>query len=85
MPADHPRPGPPPGRTAAPRPPRTNNTGTDARPEPRQQIGADQYIRLQAARISADYHRSRGVVKDSEILDLAASLERFIRTGKTGD
>lgn len=53
--------------------------------EPRHHIAADQYIRLQAARISADFHASRGSVKDSEILALAADLERFISTGKTGD
>lgn len=85
MPADtvRPRPGPPPGRTAAPRP-TTRINGVDVpRTEPRQQISADQYIRLQAIRIAADYHHTRAITSPAAILTTAREYAEFIRSGQT--
>lgn len=75
-----PRPAPPPGRTAAPRPTRIN--GADMpRSEQRQQLTPDQYARVQTLRIAVDRHRGKHDATDEEILATAQKFAEFVRTG----
>lgn len=80
-----PIPFPPPGRTAAPRPPRTNGAeaSREPRPEPRQAMHPEQYIRLQALRVAVDRYRGRSDTTDEQLLDTARAFTDFIRTRPT--
>jgi hypothetical protein len=83
VPADsRPRPMPPAGRTAAPRPQATRINGIDVqRPDqPRQAMHPDQYIRLQALRTAVERYRNKPDVPDDELLATAARFAGFIFT-----
>lgn len=83
MPTDatRPRPTPPPGRTAAPRPaPRQGLAHGTSNEKP---LTGEQFVRLQALRLATERHRYGEPVTEEQLFATAERLRVYILTGRT--